>query len=75
MKVKIQTEKEVEIMRCFVLRGVKESNGVKRVLAEQRYDIYPPPEGIAKFISETGCDFASIVENYYLEDDSDLPFF
>lgn len=74
MKVIVRTEKEMELRKYFVLRGIKNAGASKVVVAETRYASPPSTLEIANFINEYDCDFASQVENFYLEDDSELPF-
>lgn len=74
MKVIVRTEKEMELKRYFVLRGIKDTCVCKTVVAERKYASPPPALEIAEFINECGCDFVSLVENFYLEDESELPF-
>lgn len=74
MRVKIKTEKEVELISYYVVRGISVgSDGTKRVIAEKRFENRPRADEIAAFILECGCGFASVVENYRIEDDV-LPF-
>lgn len=73
MTVTIKTEKQVELENYFLLRGIKEMNGVKAVVREQKSRCRPTAESIAEFILKCGCDFASVVENYEVVTD-DFPF-
>ena len=74
MRVKIKTEKEVELISYYVVRGISVgSDGTKRVIAEKRFENRPRADEIAAFILECGCAFASVVENYCCIEDG-LPF-
>ena len=73
MRVKVKTEKEVELISYYVVRGISVGfNGTKSVITEKRFENRPRTDEIAAFILECGCGFASVVENYCIEDV--LPF-
>lgn len=74
MRVIVKTEKEMELKKYFVLRGINDAGASKSVVAEKKYAHRPSALEIANFINEYNCDFASLFENFYLEDDSELPF-
>lgn len=73
MRVTVKTEKEVELNSYYVIRGIGvRFDGTKSVIAEKRFERKPSVDEIAAFILECGCAFASVVENYCIEDG--LPF-
>lgn len=74
MRVKIKTEKDMELIHYYVMRAIKDTGISKSVIAERKCEKSPGPDEIAAFIYETGCDFVSVVNNYYLQDSSFLPF-
>lgn len=75
MKVKVKTEKEVELIPYYALRGIKVSrSGVKSVIEEKELHRKPSEIEIPTFIVESGCDFAAISENYRIDIKDELPF-
>lgn len=75
MRVKVKTEKDMELINYYVMRAINDNGAVKAVIAERKCERPPKPEEIACFICETQCDFVSVVSNYYLRDfDASLPF-
>lgn len=75
MNVTIVTKQEVNLQEYYVLRGIRGGIGEeKRVIAEREFVVPPDDKEIAKFIVETGCDFASAVTNYRIVKDVDFPF-
>lgn len=75
MNISIITKKEVDLQQYYVLRGIRgEIGGEKRVIAEREFVAKPSAQDVAKFIMETGCDFASAVINYRIAKADDLPF-
>lgn len=74
MKVLVTTKKEMELKKYFVLRGIKDTGIGKTVVAETKYTRAPYETEIADFINGCRCDFASLVENFYLEGVPELPF-
>lgn len=75
MKVSIIAKQEVDLRRYYVLRGIcGEIGEVKRVIAEREFENEPSLSDVAKFITETGCDFASVVTNYRVVKDDEFPF-
>lgn len=75
MMVVVKTEQTVNLQEYYVLRGISGGiGGTKHVVAEREFVIRPSVQDAAKFIMETGCDFASVVTNYRIIKNDDLPF-
>lgn len=72
MQVTVKTEKNVELEKYYMLRGIKKTDKGNTVVAEKEFEEPPNWVEIAQFILESGCDFASLVENFRIEDK--LPF-
>ena len=71
--VTVKTEKNVELEKYYMLRGIKKKVDGNTVIAEKEFDDKPSSAEIAQFILESGCDFTSLVENFRVTE-NDFPF-
>lgn len=75
MNVTIVSKQEVDLQEYYVLRGICGGiGGEKRVIAEREFATRPGAQDVAKFIMETGCDFASAIMNYRIIKGDEFPF-
>lgn len=75
MNVEIISKQEVDLQEYYVLRGIRGGlGGEKHVIAEREFATRPRVQDVAKFIMETGCDFASVAMNYRIVKGDEFPF-
>lgn len=75
MILNVKVQKDVSLKQYCVLRGIREKGLKKEVVAEKVFETHPSPQDIAEFLSDTKVDFCSVITNYRLYDDDELPFF
>ena len=64
-------KKEWEGSLLYTTNGVKKEE-TNRIIDTRELDHKPKPDEIAQFLSDTGADFVSVVQNYRFE--NELPF-
>lgn len=75
MMIVVKTEQAVNLQEYYVLRGLRGGIGeAKSVIEEREFATRPTVQDVAKFIIETGCDFASVAANYRINKYDNLPF-
>lgn len=71
----VKIQKDACLKQYYVLRGIREKGLNKKVVAEKAFESSPTTQDIAEFLDTTKVDFCSVVSNYRLYDDDELPFF
>ncbi len=69
----VSIPRNVELEEYYVLRGIVDDLGKKKVVKEKEFSNRPTLSDIATFLEESKASFASLVTNYRLAD-NELPF-
>lgn len=59
---------KVNIKEYYLLRGIKETKGIKTVIQEQEFEEEPSICDIGDFLKSSKADFVSMERNYRLVD-------
>lgn len=63
-KVTITTKEEKTVEEYYMMRGISESQNIKKVIAERETAEKPTLEEIAQFLADSKADFVAVSHNY-----------
>lgn len=70
--VQITKTENKTLEEYWLMRGVKNKHGEKKVILEREFEHYPEKYEIAQFLVDSGADFVSVEHNFRIE--PELPF-